>query len=275
MYAGSDDGKVYAVNVATGATLWTATTGGKIVGPPSLGPGIVVVGSTDGKVYELDATTGAVRWAVDMKAPISGGATLAGTTIYVGVDPGVMHALSATNGAERWNKDIAAGVGTAPAVSGGAVLVGGDRKRLFSLSSAGQRNWVFDTLGPVASPVTPVAGTVYVGTTDGDLVALVESTGIVRWRHTIGFPVGPVTVGNGVIYAGAANRPVLRLRPRHRRRALERGDRWPGGRGCGGLGGKRLRRQRRPVPPRRRRRDRCRALEVLRRRRHPGHACGR
>ena len=240
---------------ATGATLWTAATGGQDRRTAEPRPGHRRRRQHGRQGLRARRGQGAVRWAVDMKAPISGGATIAGTTIYVGVDPGVLHALSVTNGAERWNKDIAAGVGTAPAVSAGAVLVGGERKRLFSLSSAGQRNWVFDTLGPVASPVTPAAGTVYAGTSDGDLVALIESTGVIRWRLHDRLP--------GRAGDGGRRRRSSRAPPTTLVYAVDpasgevRWDAATGGPVSGGAavsGATVVRRQRRPVPPRHRRR---------------------
>ncbi len=62
VYVGSTDLRVHALNANTGATLWTATTGGPVISSPAVVNGVVYVGSTDLMVYALNATTGATLW---------------------------------------------------------------------------------------------------------------------------------------------------------------------------------------------------------------------
>ena len=57
---GSLDGKVYALNAATGALVWSYTTGDEVSSSPAVAGGVVYVGSLDGKVYALNAATGAL-----------------------------------------------------------------------------------------------------------------------------------------------------------------------------------------------------------------------
>ena len=61
VYIGSDDGKVYACNATTGATLWTATMGGAVKSTPAVDNGIVYVGSEDDKIYALETRRRARR----------------------------------------------------------------------------------------------------------------------------------------------------------------------------------------------------------------------
>ncbi|WP_217572635.1 PQQ-binding-like beta-propeller repeat protein [Streptomyces sp. GbtcB7] len=62
---GSDDGKVYAFDAATGTERWTYTTGGAVRSSPAEVDGTVYVGSNDGigksdaTLFALDAATGA------------------------------------------------------------------------------------------------------------------------------------------------------------------------------------------------------------------------
>ena len=51
VYVGSDDGKVYAFNASTGATLWTAATGLAVESSPAVSDGVVYVGSEDDNLY--------------------------------------------------------------------------------------------------------------------------------------------------------------------------------------------------------------------------------
>src|SRR5207248_1805767 len=56
VYIGSLDGKLYAVDAASGARLWTATTGRAITSSPTVaGNGFAYAGSTDDKLYAFSA----------------------------------------------------------------------------------------------------------------------------------------------------------------------------------------------------------------------------
>ncbi len=51
VYVGSEDGNVYALNAATGAKLWSYTTGNQVFSSPAVANGMVYVGSGDGNFY--------------------------------------------------------------------------------------------------------------------------------------------------------------------------------------------------------------------------------
>ena len=48
---------VYALNCATGATIWTYTTGGEVYSSPAVAYGVVYVGSNDGKLYAIGSSS--------------------------------------------------------------------------------------------------------------------------------------------------------------------------------------------------------------------------
>jgi outer membrane protein assembly factor BamB len=51
VYVGSDDHNLYALNAATGAKLWSYTTGNFVSSSPTVDNGVVYVGSQDGNAY--------------------------------------------------------------------------------------------------------------------------------------------------------------------------------------------------------------------------------
>jgi outer membrane protein assembly factor BamB len=61
LYAG-DDGKVRAIDAATGLPRWSFRTGGPILQPPTIAGGMAYVGSGDGYVYAIDAGSGELVW---------------------------------------------------------------------------------------------------------------------------------------------------------------------------------------------------------------------
>ncbi len=54
LYIGSEDGRLYAVDAASGEELWHFTTGGEITSSPTLANGIIYVTSHDGKLYAIE-----------------------------------------------------------------------------------------------------------------------------------------------------------------------------------------------------------------------------
>ncbi len=62
IFLGGDDGKVRAIDAATGQLKWVYPTAGPILYPPSIWEGRAYVGSSDGYIYALEASTGRLLW---------------------------------------------------------------------------------------------------------------------------------------------------------------------------------------------------------------------
>lgn len=54
VFAGSQDGRFYALDRASGDVLWDISTGGQITSSPALVNGVIYVGSHDGKLYAIE-----------------------------------------------------------------------------------------------------------------------------------------------------------------------------------------------------------------------------
>ncbi len=80
-------------------------------------------------VYALDAATGTTLWQRPQSRPVFGAVTLAGGVVWHGTIDGVVHALDAVTGTELWttspgNGDPDAGIGGGFSVVDGRLLVG-------------------------------------------------------------------------------------------------------------------------------------------------------
>ena len=174
LFVSNDSGRVLAININTGDTLWDSevvktgkqgsrlffwkrrATEAGLTGGPGVGAGLVVVGGRNGEVVALDTETGA----------------------------------------ERWKTTVTSEVISSPLVDGSLVIVRSGDGRTFGLNAAdGTRKWVFDRGLPslsVRGNGSPVAGgeLVFLGYDDGAVIALRTADGLRAWEQLVAQPDG-------------------------------------------------------------------------------------
>lgn len=155
-YFGAMNGKLFAVDALSGATVWQFSTNGPILGTAAVANNTVVVGSMDSYIYGLDASSGAQKWRVKTNAGISAAPVIFGSSVYVGSRDGSMYALDVSSGAQKWKyaTRVEPAVANSPfnnapimmpaAVSedGGTVVFGAENMFFYALStSSGSEKW--------------------------------------------------------------------------------------------------------------------------------------
>lgn len=193
---GSNDGKVYALDNATGKEYWRFETGAPVASSPALGEdGTVYVGSNDRNLYALNPTTGKEIWRFFAGNEVRSSPAI-GTNgrIYIATAGGWFYAVESRTGQKVWEfKVTTSGISSSvplrpsPAVGpNGTVYVAssGDLSALDGFT--GEKKWsiVIANLPffpSHSSPVVGADGTVYMGDGDGDLRALEGETGKQKW----------------------------------------------------------------------------------------------
>lgn len=74
VFIGSDDGSLYALDLATGRKAWVLTTEDAIQAPPLVVFGTLYFGNLGGVFFAVDMTTGKVKWQYKAGAQVSGSA---------------------------------------------------------------------------------------------------------------------------------------------------------------------------------------------------------
>ena len=115
VFVTAGDGKLYALNQATGATVWSRDVGWINQGP-TYEAGIVFVSTHGADVIAFDAATGATRWTkhLGIEYAANGAPTAAGGLVYPsGSSYQNLYALRGTDGRLVWKQRVLLGGATA------------------------------------------------------------------------------------------------------------------------------------------------------------------
>jgi outer membrane protein assembly factor BamB len=113
VFATSDDGHVYALDLQTGKVLWKQRGRGKMYSTPLPLKDRVIVGDSGGTLRALSAETGAPLWQAQLNGAIRGGASADGERVYAVSQGGEAIALR-HDGKVVWRRPV-----TRPGFGGG------------------------------------------------------------------------------------------------------------------------------------------------------------
>jgi uncharacterized protein YjbI with pentapeptide repeats/outer membrane protein assembly factor BamB len=175
-YVTCGDGNLYALNAATGATLWSYSNGGNDLMSPAVAGGVVYVGDALGHVVHAISTTSHQQvWSYTTGDRIGTVPAVANGTVYVSSFDGNLYALNATTGAKEWAFNygtIPVPFGMSPAVANGVVYVTSPNEIVYALNAnTGAKLWSYSNGNVLQSGPVVADGTVYVGTGSGGAYA--------------------------------------------------------------------------------------------------------
>ncbi len=220
-------GDVFAIDPASGRTLWKTSVGVPIVNAPVANGGRVFVSSQDNHFYAFAQADGHKLWDHQAIAETAGilestSAAVAGDFVIAPYTSGELYALNVQNGRPAWN-DMLTASGQVTALSelddiAGRPVV--DRDMVFAIShsglmvainlNSGERVWSRD-IGGIQTPW--VAGDfLYVTTIDGQLLCLQRKDGRVKWIHQLQKWEDPDAKTGRIVWSGpvlVSNRLVL------------------------------------------------------------------
>jgi len=143
VYAGSNDGLLYAVNEEDGELEWTFNAGAEIISSPAVYQNLILFGAGNGEFYAL-TTMGKVKWSYDARAPVySSPAVDEAGVVYFGNNKAELTALDADMGDVIWiNKDARFSVESKPFATDKNVYFGSWDGYLYSVDKkSGETVW--------------------------------------------------------------------------------------------------------------------------------------
>jgi outer membrane protein assembly factor BamB len=231
VYAAGRDGKVRALDAATGKQRWQADTDLELSAGPGVGFGLVVVGTSDGDLVALEAATGKQRWKARIPGEILAPPLLDGDHVIVRSVEGRLRALSASNGKEVWLvEDVVPrlslrGTATPVAVGGDTVVCGFDTGKVIAVTLAkGETLWQtqlttphgrteLDRLSDVDSAVLVSGKDVYAVGYQGRVAMIALDTGQLWWSRDLSSYRG-LAIDDDQVYVSTSDGDVVALRRR-------------------------------------------------------------
>ncbi|MBN1206851.1 MAG: PQQ-binding-like beta-propeller repeat protein [Myxococcaceae bacterium] len=176
---------------------------------PAVDPdsGRIITLTRDGFIRSV-APGGEVAWDFKTGNRFSAGALVHEGIAYIPGGDGFLYALDARKGELKWKYAAGEALATTPVLAGSFVLVASEADTLFAVNAeTGNWAWQYRRDPPSGFTIhgtsTPLVkdGTVYLGFSDGYLVALELETGAAKWEKSL--------AGGATEYLDVDTQPVL------------------------------------------------------------------
>ncbi|MDH5696891.1 MAG: PQQ-binding-like beta-propeller repeat protein [Dehalococcoidia bacterium] len=187
-----------------------------VYGKPAMTGDLVYVAGYNGKIYAINSASGALRWVYPREGnlkPIVSGVVAAQDKVYFGCSDGKVYALDAATGDRQWEFATGGKIWSTPAIGDQTLYIGSFDKKLYALSASdGSKQWEFEAEGAIVSTPLVYENVVYIGSFDRHLYAVDASNGSLEWKFMADswFWAKPVA-WNNVIYAACLDHKVYAL----------------------------------------------------------------
>ena len=118
-------------------TVWGSHIGGKVMKSPAIAHDKVYVANTEGKVAALDVATGLARWTIVLDENITTAPVVAGGTVLVGTESGMVHGIDAHTGELVWGFRIDGRITDSPIIAGDTMYLVSDAGKLYAVAGDG------------------------------------------------------------------------------------------------------------------------------------------
>ncbi|MDX6479890.1 MAG: hypothetical protein QOG85_400 [Gaiellaceae bacterium] len=214
VFVTASDGNLYAINQATGSTIWSHATGGG--SGLTYDRGRIFVLSSGGLLTAFNAATGSLAWSTQVGTdPFQSPPTAANGIVFVGVSNN-LEAVAESNGTVLWTKSVAGGMNSSPAVTKQGVYASYACQQAYAFTpTAGTLLWHHNSVcsGGGGNTVAVADGIVFVRDTYGglgnDMFSAADGS-------TLGtFSAGPgdlmPAIGDHVAYILSGSAPNVKL----------------------------------------------------------------
>ncbi|REJ82191.1 MAG: serine/threonine protein kinase [Acidobacteria bacterium] len=212
---GSYDQFLYALRRDSGELVWKVETEGYIHATPAIVGDTVTVSGCDGFLWLIGLADGEVRAKIDLGGQSGASPAVVGDLAYVGTYENEVLAIDTAAKKVLWRYEHPSRkfpYYASAAVTDNAVVIGGRDKILRALDrDDGSTLWEWNSGSRIDSSVVVVGERGFVGTKNGEVVAVRLSDGEIVWRYDTGSAIvsspalakGRLVIGSldGVVYS--------------------------------------------------------------------------
>ncbi|MDD4859376.1 MAG: PQQ-binding-like beta-propeller repeat protein [Dehalococcoidales bacterium] len=213
---GCSDGKVYALDAATGDKVWDFTTGSEIWSTPAADGNTIYIGSFDKKFYALNAADGTKKWEFTTEGAITATALVQGNTVYIGSFDRNLYALDAATGKVKWQFAGTNWFWAKPVIVNNNIYAPCLDGKVYVLDAAsGNKSAEFDLGSPISSSPVVVDNQIIFASQKGIVFSVNTAAGEIRQLAEIKQPVyGPLTANEGIVYVHTQDLNLHRINVR-------------------------------------------------------------
>lgn len=200
LLVGTRQGSVIALDPADGTVIWQSQLSSEVAAAPSASGRIVIARSNDGRLYALDAATGARLWVYDSAAPPlslrgTGRPVIDDDQIYAGFSSGKLVALALATGEVLWELAVGVPEGRSeferlvdvdadPVLAANTVFAASYQNRLVAVSTvSGRVVWSRDM--SIFNNLAVDGNRLFVSTEQDEVMAIDRATGNIVWRQDL------------------------------------------------------------------------------------------
>lgn len=209
LYAGSSDGKLYAIDAVYGEKKWEFDTGAKIWTSPVVEGGVVYISNYNRKLFAVSSTDGSRLWQIELPANIASSPAISGDNIFLGTFNNHLYAIDKTNGKVKWNFEGGNWFWSTPVVKDGVVYAGCLDHKIYALKAdTGEELWPpFTADSPIVSTPVLMDKILVVASETGTVYPLNADSGKEELKSiSIGSSVtAPLYVENDMVFVHAGN----------------------------------------------------------------------
>ncbi|MBC7466598.1 MAG: PQQ-binding-like beta-propeller repeat protein [Bdellovibrio sp.] len=223
LFVGSNNGKMYSIDLTNGSVLWTFDTKSEAVAEPLLFDGSLYFISGSQSIFALDAATGKQLWTYNRQdtsnlMTIRGGSkpALSNGILYVGFSDGSLVSFNAKTGSQQWeislNKNTRfKDIDSSPIVDGDYLYINSYDDKLYCVSkNKGEIVWSVKS-GGVSTPVISGDRIIF-GSSKSEMISVYKKDGKEFWRFKSdkGIMTDPVLF-KGFVVAGESQGSLILL----------------------------------------------------------------
>ena len=215
LYAASQDGKVVAINPATGKSHWKSDLEIELSAGPGANEGAVAVAAKDGYVVLLDADSGTELWRQYVGGEILAKPLIKGDSVVVQTNDNRLVSLARLDGKQRWEAKqtmpaLTMRGASSPALIGSTIVAGFDNGRLVAFDiDTGDIEWDsmlalptgrsdLDRLADIDGAIAIVGQDIFAAGYNGSVSSIAAESGQVLWSREISTYEGVAADWNSV-----------------------------------------------------------------------------